>query len=188
MKNLLMTLTALLTIGLFSNNAFAQCSGSKTSTSYGAAHNSISKDIVDIAVSSDEFSTLVTAVTAAELVDALKSDGPLTVFAPTNSAFSKIPAETLASLLKPENKDQLTAVLTYHVINGAFDAEAVVKAIETGGGSATIETLNGGAITAMIVDGNVVLKDAQGNMSAITQTDIEASNGVIHVIDSVVLP
>lgn len=169
----------------------AQC-GSKTSQkmekSYNAAYGTYDGDIVDIAAGNEDFSTLVTAVKAADLVDALKADGPVTVFAPTNAAFAKIDAATLETLLKPENKEKLAAVLTYHVVAGKVDAAAVVKAIKDGGGSAEITTLNGGTLTAMVKKENVVLKDANGNISTITMTDLNASNGIIHVIDSVVLP
>lgn len=134
------------------------------------------KDIVDIAASNPDFSTLVTAVKAAGLVDALKGDGPITVFAPTNDAFAKLPAGTIESLLKPENKDKLVAVLTYHVVPGKVKAADVVTV-----NSAT--SLQGQDI-AVTVDGNsVMVDDAQ-----IVATDIEASNGVIHVIDTVILP
>lgn len=169
-------------------SASAQCSGHTSNTSYNEGHAHTAGDIVDIAASSDDFSTLVTAVKAAGLVDALKADGPITVFAPTNAAFGKVPAKTLNSLLEPENKEKLTAVLTYHVIGGSFDSDAVLKAIETGGGKAEIKTLNGQVLTAMVKDGHVKLKDANGNTSTVTKTDVKASNGYIHVIDTVVLP
>jgi len=145
-------------------------------------------DIVDVAVSSKDHTTLVAAVKAADLVGTLKGDGPFTVFAPTNGAFEALPKGTVPTLLKPENKSQLTAVLTYHVVAGNFKAADVIKAIKKSGGKFTIKTVQGGTLVAMIKDGNVVLKDENGGTSKITATDLNASNGVIHVIDSVVLP
>lgn len=136
-----------------------------------------SKDIVDTAVSAGSFNTLVAAVKAADLVDTLKSDGPFTVFAPTDEAFAKLPAGTLESLLKPENKDQLAAILTYHVVAGKVKAADVVTI-----DSAT--SVQGSNIAVAVNDGSVVLN---GN-STVVQTDITTSNGVIHVIDTVILP
>ncbi|MEX0291447.1 MAG: fasciclin domain-containing protein [Flavobacteriaceae bacterium] len=146
------------------------------------------KDIVDIAVSVDDFSTLVTALKAADLVGALKGDGPFTVFAPLNSGFAKIDEAALNSLLQPENKDKLAAVLTYHVVSGKIAASDVVKALENGKGKAELKTLNGGKITAMKKDGGIYLKDGNGNYSKIAKTDVMASNGVIHIIEDVVMP
>ncbi|MEL6923561.1 MAG: fasciclin domain-containing protein [Bacteroidota bacterium] len=147
-----------------------------------------SADIVGVAAGNDDFSTLVTAVKAADLVSALQGDGPYTVFAPNNAAFAKVPSEALAGLLKPENKEALTSVLTYHVVKGKLDAAAVVKAIQDGGGTATLTTLQGGKITAMIEGGQVKLKDENGNISTVIATDVEASNGIIHALDAVVMP
>ena len=147
-----------------------------------------SKDIVDIAASNESFSTLVTAVKAAGLVEALKGDGPFTVFAPTNDAFAKIDENTLGSLLKPENKSMLTSILTYHVIKGKLTAKDVVAALKKGKGKVTLTTLSGAEITVVQNDKGIWLKDGSGNYSMISKTDIMASNGVIHVIDSVVMP
>lgn len=158
--------------------AFAQDSWSKEKK----------KDVVDIAISSEAHTTLVAAVKAAGLVEALKGEGPFTIFAPTNAAFEKLPEGTVATLLKPENKETLTGILTYHVIAGNLDSKAVVGAIEKGNGKAVVETLNGGKLTAMIKDGNVVLQDENGNTAIVTAVDLKGSNGVIHVIDTVVLP
>lgn len=133
-------------------------------------------DIVDVAVSAGQFNTLAAALDAADLVDTLKSDGPFTVFAPTDAAFAKLPAGTVDSLLKPENKDQLIAVLTYHVVPGKVMAEQAINL-----DSAT--TVNGSDIAIAVVDGKVKIDDA-----TVVKTDIAASNGVIHVIDSVILP
>lgn len=145
-------------------------------------------DIVDVAASNEAFSTLVTAVKAADLVETLKSDGPFTVFAPTNEAFDKLPEGTVAMLLKEENKEQLTAVLTYHVVAGKITAKNLLKAINASNGSFEISTVQGQILTASIYEGNVILTDANGNASTITSTDVTASNGVIHVINNVVLP
>ena len=146
------------------------------------------KDIVDIAVSQDDFSTLVTALKVADLVGALKGDGPFTVFAPVNAGFEKIDSNTLNALLQPENKDKLAAILTYHVVSGKLQAKDVAAALESGGGKATLTTLNGAKLTAMSKNGGIYLKDANGNYSKIAQTDVMASNGVIHVIEDVVMP
>ncbi|AXT54562.1 fasciclin domain-containing protein [Aquimarina sp. MMG015] len=146
------------------------------------------KDIVDVAASVDDFSTLVTAVKAADLVGALKGDGPFTVFAPTNDAFAKIDSKTLNSLLEPANKAKLTSILTYHVVSGKIDAGAVVKALKSGGGKAELTTLNGAKLKVLKKDGKIWLKDQNGNYSQIVKTDVMASNGVIHVIGDVVMP
>ncbi|GAA0728259.1 fasciclin domain-containing protein [Aquimarina litoralis] len=146
------------------------------------------KDIVDVAASVKDFSTLVTAVKAADLVGALKGDGPFTVFAPTNDAFAKIDSKTLNSLLKPENKGKLTSILTYHVVSGKIDAAAVVKALKGGGGKAELKTLSGATLKVIKKDGKIWLKDQNGNYSPIVKTDVMASNGVIHVIGDVVMP
>ena len=147
-----------------------------------------SKDIVDIAVSVDDFSTLVTALKAADLVGALKGDGPFTVFAPVNSGFDKIDAKTLNALLQPENKEKLSSILTYHVVSGKIAAADVASALKQGGGKAELTTLNGGKVTAMSKNGGIYLKDANGNYSKIAKTDVMASNGVIHIIEDVVMP
>jgi len=147
-----------------------------------------SQTIVEAAVSNKDFSTLVTALKAADLVDALSSDGPFTVFAPNNAAFAKIDAETLGNLLKPENVKALTNILTYHVVSGKLMASDVANALKSGYGMAKLTALNGQAITARSKDGKIYLEDSQGNMSEIIATDVAGSNGVIHVISSVVMP
>jgi len=147
------------------------------------------KNIIENAVNSKDHTTLVAAVKAAGLVETLMGDGPFTVFAPTNAAFNKLPEGTVPTLLKPENKSKLTSVLTYHVVAGKMDASAIMKAIKKGNGKAELETVNGGTLTAtMNGPKNVILTDANGNMSNVTLYDVYQSNGVIHVIDSVVLP
>ncbi|MFK7747382.1 MAG: fasciclin domain-containing protein [Kordia sp.] len=155
---------------------------------FSAKTNAQNQDVVDIAASNKSFSTLVTAVKAAGLVEALKGEGPFTVFAPTNDAFAKIDANTLGALLKSENKSKLTSILTYHVIKGKLTAKDVVAALKKGKGKVTLTTLGGSKITVVQNDKGIWLKDANGNYSMISKTDIMASNGVIHVIDSVVMP
>lgn len=145
-------------------------------------------DVVDVAVSSKDHTTLVAAVKAADLVNTLKGEGPFTIFAPTNSAFDALPDGTLESLLKPESKGTLSKILTYHVVAGDFKAADVIAAIKKDGGSFAVKTVSGGTLTASIKDGNVILTDAGGNSATVTATDLKASNGVIHVIDAVVLP
>ena len=147
-----------------------------------------SQDIVDIAVSVDDFSTLVTALKAADLVGALKGEGPFTVFAPVNSGFAKIDSNTLNSLLQPGNKEKLSAILTYHVVSGKLAASDVAAALKKGNGKVALTTLNGATLTAMSKDGGIFLKDAKGNYSKISKTDVMASNGVIHIIEDVVMP
>lgn len=148
-----------------------------------------SKDIVDNAVNSADHTTLVAAVKAAGLVETLKGKGPFTVFAPTNAAFNMLPAGTVDTLLKPENKEKLTSVLTYHVVAGNYDYKALEKAIKAGGGKATLKTVNGESLWAMMNgDVSIVVKDEQGNEANISTYDVRQSNGVIHVIDHVLMP
>ncbi len=164
----------------------AQCSSHKSSaqkTSY-----SHEKNIVSIATGSDDFTTLVAALKAADLVGALQGDGPFTVFAPTNGAFNKLPEGTVSTLLETKNKNTLSNILTYHVVAGKFDANAVVNAIQANGGTAKLTTLNGGTLKASLSGKDVILTDENGNRSLVTTVDLKGSNGVIHVIDSVVLP
>jgi len=136
--------------------------------------------IVDIAAGNADFSTLVTAVKAAGLADTLSGPGPYTVFAPTNEAFAKLPAGTVDTLLQPANKDKLAAILTYHVVAG----QVMAKDVKPG----AVNTVNGAPFTVSTEGGNVILTDGQGNKSMVVKTDIAASNGVIHVIDTVLLP
>lgn len=147
------------------------------------------KDIVDNAVNSKDHTTLVAAVKAAGLVETLKTAGPFTVFAPTNEAFGKLPAGTVETLVKPENKATLTKILTYHVVAGKLDATELMKQIKAGKGKATLKTVSGGTLYAMMNgDKNIVLKDEKGGMANIGIYDVYQSNGVIHVIDHVVMP
>ncbi len=169
MKKLVFILTTLVALS-FSKNATAQ------------------KSIVDIAVSNEDFSTLVTALKAADLVSALQGEGPFTVFAPTNKAFAKIDSKTLSSLLEPKNKEMLSKILTYHVISGNYDASSVVAALKKAGGTIELKTLSGNTLKVRKGTDGIYLKDENGNYSKITATDVKGSNGVIHVIDSVVMP
>jgi len=146
------------------------------------------KDIIDNAVNSADHTTLVAAVKAAGLVDTLKGPGPFTVFAPTNEAFAKLPAGTVESLLKPENKDTLVKILTYHVVAGRISASDLKKQIRAGNGQAMLKTVSGGTLTATMQGSNIVLKDEKGGMSMVTIPNVFQSNGVIHVVDTVVMP
>ncbi|TLP79624.1 fasciclin domain-containing protein [Maribacter sp. ACAM166] len=144
--------------------------------------------IVSVAAGDERFSTLVTAVQAANLVETLNSKGPFTVFAPTNDAFAKLPEGTVETLVKPESKETLTGILTYHVVAGAYNAADVIDAIQTNDGRFDIETIQGGTITLSLKDGNVLLTDVNGGSATVIIADVMASNGIIHAIDSVVMP
>jgi len=146
------------------------------------------KDVVDIAIGSADHTTLVAAVKAADLVATLKSAGPFTVFAPTNAAFAKLPAGTVESLLKPENKATLSKILTYHVVSGNLDAAAVIAAVKAGNGKAVVTTVSGGKLTVTLEMDKVKLTDESGNSAYVIVADLKGTNGVVHVIDSVVLP
>lgn len=154
----------------------------------GGAAMYATKNIVENAVNSKDHTTLVAAVKAAGLVDTLASPGPFTVFAPTNAAFAKLPAGTVDTLLKPENKGTLTAVLTYHVVAGRVTSADLVKLIKAGKGKATLTTVQGGTLTATLMGKSVMLTDAKGGKSMVTIADVMQSNGVIHVVNSVLLP
>ena len=154
----------------------------------GGAPMYATKDIIDNAVNSKDHTTLVAAVKAAGLVDTLKGPGPFTVFAPTNAAFAALPAGTVDTLLKPESKPALTKVLTYHVVAGKMDAAALTKAIMAGGGKATLKTVSGGTLTASSAGGKVMVMDESGGTANVTIADVIQSNGVIHVVDKVLLP
>jgi uncharacterized surface protein with fasciclin (FAS1) repeats len=147
-----------------------------------------SKDIIDNAVNSKDHTTLVAAVKAAGLVETLKGPGPFTVFAPTNEAFAALPAGTVDTLLKPENKGELAKVLTYHVVAAKADAAALTGMIQKDGGMHKITTVEGETLTASIENGKVVITDAKGGKAVVTQADVYQSNGVIHVVDKVLLP
>ena len=144
--------------------------------------------VVDVAVGNEDFSTLVTALTAADLVEALQAEGPFTVFAPNNAAFVKVDEATLNMLLEQQNKDALANLLTYHVVKGKLAAADVVAALEEGKGTVELTALNGQTITVIQKDGKIWLKDALGGYSEIIATDVMGSNGVIHVINTVAMP
>jgi uncharacterized surface protein with fasciclin (FAS1) repeats len=153
-----------------------------------AASFAQTKDVVDIAIGSADHTTLVTAVKAADLVGTLKGKGPFTVFAPTNAAFAKLPAGTVESLLKPESKSKLATILTYHVVSGNLDAAAVIAAVNAGKGKAEVTTVSGGKLTVTLEGNKVKLTDENGKSAFVTASDLKGSNGVVHVIDGVVLP
>ncbi|WP_296351888.1 fasciclin domain-containing protein [Ramlibacter sp.] len=146
------------------------------------------KDIIDNAVNSKDHTTLVAAVKAAGLVDTLKGPGPFTVFAPTNAAFAALPSGTVDTLLKPENKGTLTQVLTYHVVPGRLDAAMLAQEIRAQGGRAMLKTASGGTLTASMSGSNIVITDGKGGMSTVSIADVYQSNGVIHVVNKVLLP
>lgn len=177
----------LMAAALLLNVSFAQMGKEKT-VEVGGAPMYPSKNIVENAVNSKDHTTLVAAVKAAGLVETLQSDGPFTVFAPTNAAFDLLPKGTVETLLKPENKATLTKVLTYHVVSGKIDAKELVRRIKEGNGKTELTTVAGGKLWAMMEGKNVVLKDEKGGMATVTIKDVYQKNGVIHVIDHVVLP
>lgn len=192
MKKLVLAIFAMaIVFGFNVNNASAQDDKMMNKTGnpmVGGAAMYKDKDIVDNAVNSKDHTTLVAAVKAAGLVDTLKSKGPFTVFAPTNAAFDALPAGTVNTLLKPENKPMLTKVLTYHVVAGKMDSKAIMKAIKKGKGKAMFKTVAGGMLTAMMDGSNLVLTDEKGGKSMVTIADVRQSNGVIHVVDTVLMP
>jgi uncharacterized surface protein with fasciclin (FAS1) repeats len=170
---------------LFTNAAFAQMEQTKM---VGGAAMYPSKNIVENAVNSKDHTTLVAAVKAASLVETLQSAGPFTVFAPTNKAFDMLPAGTVENLLKPESKAALTGVLTYHVVSGKYTSMDLAKLIKAGKGTATLKTVAGGNLMVMIKGKKIAIKDENGGVAYVTIKDVNQSNGVIHVIDHVVLP
>ena len=180
----IMVAAAALTIG--SSAAFAQMM--KQNPMVGGAAMYSSKTIVANAMNSADHTTLVAAVKAAGLVDTLNSKGPFTVFAPTNDAFAQLPAGTVDMLLKPENKAMLTKVLTYHVVAGTWDSKALAMLIKKGHGQARLKTVSGGTLTAMINGGNIVLRDEKGGTATVTVANVYQSNGVIHVVNAVLMP
>ncbi len=175
---------ALIAFLVISQHSFAQ----EKSVTVGGAPMYPSKNIIENAVNSKDHTTLVAAVKAAGLVETLSGAGPFTVFAPTNSAFDKLPKGTVETLVKPENKAMLTGILTYHVVSGKMSAEDLMAAIKDGNGKATLTTVAGGTLTAMQKGKGIVLTDAKGNQSMVTIADVFQSNGVIHVIDTVLMP
>jgi len=178
---------AVLLLSIMALAATAALAGSKNPV-VGGQEMYPTKDIIDNAVNSADHTTLVAAVKAAGLVDTLKGPGPFTVFAPTNEAFAKLPAGTVQNLLKPENKDTLTKVLTYHVVAGRLSASDLKREIHDGHGQATLKTVSGGTLIAMMQGKNIVLKDEKGDISTVTIPNVFQSNGVIQVVDTVLLP
>jgi uncharacterized surface protein with fasciclin (FAS1) repeats len=185
-----LTLTSALTVPVYAQDKMM--SGAKMNEKtvmVGGAPMYPSKDIVDNAVNSKDHTTLVAAVKAAGLVETLKGAGPFTVFAPTNAAFTKLPAGTVDTLLKPENKAKLTGVLTYHVVPGRLSAAALMKDIKEGSGSAKLKTVEGEELTIKSpAIGKITITDAKGDVSTVTIPDVMQSNGVIHVVDTVLIP
>ena len=175
-------------VALFGLAVLAFPALAKENPMVGGAPMYASKDIIDNAVNSADHTTLVAAVKAADLVDTLKGTGPFTVFAPTDAAFAKLPAGTVEGLLKPEAKPTLVKILTYHVVAGRLDSRAIAKAIKEGNGKASLKTVSGGTLTASMAGKNLVLTDEKGGKSTVTIADVYQSNGVIHVVDTVVLP
>jgi uncharacterized surface protein with fasciclin (FAS1) repeats len=180
-------LIVLMFLSLVASVIYAQDKKEKTVT-VGGAPMYPSKDIIDNAVNSADHTTLVAAVKAAGLVETLKTDGPFTVFAPTNDAFNKLPKGTVETLLKPESKATLIKVLTYHVVPGKMDTKALAAKIKEGNGTAEFTTVSGDKLWVMKKGVQYTLKDAKGNMSNITVKDVYQKNGVIQVIDTVVMP
>ena len=192
MKRLYAILFVIAGIAFASTSASAQMMKEnammKENPMVGGAAMYPSKTIVANAVNSADHTTLVAAVKAAGLVDTLNSAGPFTVFAPTNAAFDQLPAGTVDTLLKPENKATLTKVLTYHVVSGKYDSKVLARLIKKGNGKAWLKTVSGDNLTAMMDGNNIVLKDEKGGASTVTTADVYQSNGVIHVVNAVLLP
>ena len=182
-KSLLLAASAVLVLG-----SAGVASAQMTDPMVGGAAMYPSKNIVENAVNSPDHTTLVAAVKAAGLVDTLEGAGPFTVFAPTNEAFAKLPAGTVDTLLKPENKGTLVKVLTYHVVPGTWTAKRLTGAMKAGGGKVTLTTVEGEPLIASMQDGSVYLTDAKGGKSMVTIADVIQSNGVIHVVDTVLMP
>lgn len=187
MKKILVAAT-LLAAFASSSNAYAQGMKKEKTVEVGGAPMYPSKNIVENAVNSKEHTTLVAAVKAAGLVETLQGAGPFTVFAPTNAAFDKLPAGTVETLVKPENKGTLTKILTYHVVPGKLDSKELMKWVKKGNGSTELTTVQGGKLWIVQNEKGLWLKDEAGGMSMITIKDVYQSNGVIHVVDTVVMP
>ena len=180
-------LFAIAAAGLAGAPLQAKMSTSKT-VMVGGAPMYPTKNIIENAVNSKDHTTLVAAVKAAGLVETLSGPGPFTVFAPTNAAFAKLPAGTVETLVKPENKGTLTTILTYHVVAGKMNAKDIAAAIKAGKGKAVLTTVQGGKLTASMMGQTLMLTDAKGGMSHVTIGDVNQSNGVIHVVDAVLMP
>jgi uncharacterized surface protein with fasciclin (FAS1) repeats len=187
-KMCLMLLLAVAAIAIANQSAYAQMQMNDMNPMVGGAAMLRSRDIIDNAVNSADHTTLVAAVKAAGLVETLKGNGPFTVFAPTNAAFDKLPSGTVESLVKPENKAMLTKILTYHVLAGKFDSKAIAQTIRKGHGRAQFKTVSGDTLTATMSGSDLILRDEKGGTSRVTTGNVYQSNGVIHVVDSVLLP
>jgi len=190
-KLVFMVLLAVASIAIANQSAYAQMMSNRSNDMnpmVGGAPMMRTMDIIDNAVNSADHTTLVAAVKAADLVATLKSKGPFTVFAPTNAAFDKLPAGTVDTLVKPENKAMLTKILTYHVLAGKFDSKAIAKRIKSGRGAASFKTVSGDTLTARMSGSSLVLRDEKGGTSTVSIANVYQSNGVIHVVDSVLLP
>jgi uncharacterized surface protein with fasciclin (FAS1) repeats len=191
-----MKIFKVLSIVAFSGLLFASCGDTKKESNDLATAEipevvdveEVTPNIVEVAAGNENFSILVAAVKAAELVETLSGAGPFTVFAPTNDAFAKLPKGTVETLLLPENKGTLTGILTYHVVSGKFEAATVIDAINSNNGSFPVTTVQGENIVLSLKDGNVILTDAKGGTATVVIADVVASNGVIHALDSVVMP
>ena len=177
-----------LVAGTTSNFAQSKMMKNEKTVMVGGAEMYPSKNIIENAVNSKDHTTLVAAVKAADLVETLQSAGPFTVFAPTNEAFAKLPKGTVETLLKPENKSKLQSILTYHVVSGKHSASEIMKDIKKGNGKAAYKTVSGGTLNAMMKGKMLMLMDENGGTAVVSIADVNQSNGVIHVIDSVVLP
>lgn len=184
-KSFVLAAAAVFSLGLSGMTAPAALASTVT---VGGAPMYSDKNIIENAVNSKDHTTLVAAVKAAGLVDTLSGPGPFTVFAPTNEAFDKLPQGTVASLVQPENKATLTKILTYHVVAGRVTANDLKAMIKAGGGKATLTTVEGGTLTASAMDGKIMLTDEKGGMSTVTIANVMQSNGVIHVVDTVLMP
>ena len=184
----LAAITAALVMSVAGMASVAQAATAAASVMVGGAPMLPTKDIIDNAVNSKDHTTLVAAVKAAGFVETLKGAGPFTVFAPTNAAFAALPAGTVDTLLKPENKAMLSGILTYHVVAGKVDAAALTKMITDGKGTASFKTVAGGTLTAKTAGGKVMITDEKGGSATVTIADVYQSNGVIHVVDKVLLP
>jgi uncharacterized surface protein with fasciclin (FAS1) repeats len=188
MKNL-KKVSVLMVIVLLSMTGMAQSKSDKGAKAMKVSSESADlPTIVGVAAGNKNFTTLVTAVKAASLVETLNGKGPFTVFAPTNDAFAKLPKGTVSTLLEPKNKAMLSSILTYHVVAGKFEAAAVIEAIKKNNGAFKVATVQGGNITLSLKDGNVILTDEKGGMATVVIADVQASNGVIHALDTVVMP
>jgi len=190
LQSILFTLAILTSVNSFSQDKMMKKDKmmKEKTVMVGGAAMYPSKNIVENAVNSKDHTTLVVAAKAADLVDVLVGEGPFTVFAPTNAAFDKLPMGTVETLLKPENKKTLQSVLTNHVVSGKWNAKDILKMIKKGNGKTEIKTVSGGTLVAWLKGNNVYITDENGNSAKVTIADVNQSNGVIHVIDTVVLP